>query len=116
MTRAASPPAVLPARPDAEIDEKVRRLPPYHVILLNDDDHSFEFVVHVLRQVFGYELEKAYTLTMEAHQQGRAVVWTGSKEVAELRVEQITTFHETRQFDNRKLGPLGCVIEPAPGG
>lgn len=50
---------------------------------------------------------------MEAHNSGQAVVWTGSKEVAELKLEQILTFHEDR--DDRKLGPLSCRIEPAPG-
>jgi ATP-dependent Clp protease adapter protein ClpS len=49
----------------------------------------------------------------EAHNRGRAVVWTGSKEVAELKAEQIQTFHQT--LDNgKKLGPLGVTIEPAP--
>jgi ATP-dependent Clp protease adapter protein ClpS len=55
-------------------------------------------------------------LTRQAHQQGRAVIWTGPKEVAELKLDQITTYHETRESDGKKLGPVGCVIEPAPGG
>jgi ATP-dependent Clp protease adaptor protein ClpS len=90
-------------------------LPPYHVIILNDDHHSFEFVIHVLREVFRHTVEQAFTLTKEAHDKGRAVVWTGNKEVAELKAEQVETFHETRERDGAKLGPLGCVIEPAPG-
>ena len=49
---------------------------------------------------------------MEAHNTGRAVVWTGPKEVAELKAEQMQSFHETRD-DGRKLGPLGVTIEPA---
>ncbi len=52
---------------------------------------------------------------MEAHTSGRAVIWTGSKEVAELKHEQVTTVKETRETDGAELGPLGCVIEPAPG-
>jgi hypothetical protein len=35
--------------------------------------------------------------------------------VAELQLEQIRSFHETRASDGAKLGPLGCTIEPAPG-
>ena len=35
------------------------------------------------------------------------------EEVAELKAEQISTFHETRQRDNKDLGPLGVRIEPA---
>lgn len=96
-------------------ETRVRRVPPYNVILENDDHHSFEFVIEVLRKAFGYSATRAYQLTEQAHTSGRAVVWTGPKEVAELKADQITTFHEVRA-DGTKLGPLGCSIEPAPSG
>jgi ATP-dependent Clp protease adaptor protein ClpS len=110
--------------PEPDLDVKVktqeetrtRRVPPFHVILENDDHHSFEFVVNTLRQALGYTTERAYQLMMTAHNSGRAVVWTGPREVAELKAEQIQTFHETREADGAKLGPLSCLVEPAPGG
>ena len=92
---------------------QTRRIPPYHVILLNDDHHTQEFVVEVLCKVLGVPVERASQLMMEAHTSGRAVVWTGPKEVAELKAEQIHTCSEVRE-DGRDLGPLGCTIEPAP--
>jgi ATP-dependent Clp protease adaptor protein ClpS len=93
---------------------QTRRVPPYHVVLANDDDHTIEFVIDVLRKVLGAPLERAVQLTMEAHSSGRAVIWTGPKEVAELKVEQVTTYHEVRSGDGAQLGPLTCTIEPAP--
>jgi ATP-dependent Clp protease adaptor protein ClpS len=102
-------------KPLAEEETRTRRVPPYHVILENDDYHSFGFVVDVLRQALGYSAERAFQLTEQAHTTGRAIVWTGPKEVAELKADQISTFHESRP-DGVKLGPLGCTIEPAPGG
>ena len=57
----------------------------YHVILDNDDFHSFEFVVEVLCKALGYARERSFQLTLQAHTSGRAVVWTGPKEVAELK-------------------------------
>src|SRR5262244_1247932 len=84
---------------------KTRRIPPYHVILLNDDHHSMEFVIDVLSKVLGCSLERAVQLMLEAHTSGRAVIWTGPKEVAELKAEQIRTFHEQRP-DGASLGPL----------
>ena len=66
-------------------EKKVRRVPPYNVILENDDHHSFEFVVGVLRKALGYTPERAQQLTQLAHNSGQAVVWTGPKEVAELK-------------------------------
>jgi ATP-dependent Clp protease adaptor protein ClpS len=94
--------------------EETRRVPPYHVILENDDHHSFEFVVDTLRKALGFNEQKSFELTNQAHRQGRAIVWTGPKEVAELKQEQIQSFHEIRA-DGKKLGPLGVTIEPAPG-
>ncbi len=109
------PGPIVTAEPETDEATRTRRLPPYNVILENDDHHSFEFVIMVLCKALGYSAEKSFQLTDEAHHSGCAVVWTGPKEVAELKAEQIQTFHEIRDPGNRDLGPLGCRIEPAPG-
>lgn len=96
-------------------ETRSRRVPPYHVILFNDDYHSFEFVVTVLRKALGYAEERAFQLTHEAHVSGRAVIWTGPKEVAELKADQVRSFQEFRGHDGTRLGSLTCSIEPAPG-
>jgi ATP-dependent Clp protease adaptor protein ClpS len=103
-------------KPRGREDTHTRRIPPYHVILLNDDRHSMYFVVEVLCKALGCTVERAVEYMLKAHTSGRAVVWTGPKEGAELKVEQIQTFHETSEADGRSLGPVGCTIEPAPGG
>ena len=61
--------------------------------------------MEVLTSVLGVAPERAYQFMMEAHTSGRAIIWTGSREVAELKLEQILTFHEDRD-GGRKLGPL----------
>jgi ATP-dependent Clp protease adaptor protein ClpS len=91
---------------------ETRQMPPYHVILDNDDHHSFEFVLEVLCKALNVTEQKAFILTEEAHTKGRAIVWTGSREVAELKAEQIQSFHEIRP-NGQKLGPLGVAVEPA---
>jgi len=103
-------------RPETDTTTEHKTLPPYHVILLNDDVHSMEFVVTVLQKVFGYDEQKASLLMLEAHHQQRAIVWSGSKEGAELKQEQVRSFHETRSLpdgSHQDAGPLGCDIEPA---
>lgn len=92
---------------------RTRIQPPYHVLIENDEHHSMVFVIMVLQKVFSYDTLKCVDLMMHAHENGEAVVWTGSKEVAELKLEQILTFHEKHHADGRALGPLGCRIEPA---
>jgi ATP-dependent Clp protease adaptor protein ClpS len=101
-------------KPIEKEETKTRRLPPYNLILENDDHHSMEFVMTVLQKVLGYNEQKSYQLMMLAHETGQAIVWTGSKEVAELKLEQMQSCHETRP-NGQKLGPLGVRIEPAPG-
>ena len=103
-------------KPDIDEETHTRRVPPYNVILENDDHHSMQFVVEVLCKALAVSVERAVGFMLQAHETGRAVVWTGPKEVAELKAEQIQTFHEVRESDGKKLGPVGCTIEPAPGG
>ncbi len=110
------PDVLVTTRPKERQETATRRVPPYHVILENDDLHTMEFVVDVLRKVLGCSAERAVQLMLQAHTAGRAIIWTGPKEVAELKVEQIRTFHQIHPLDETKLGPLGCSIEPAPGG
>src|ERR1700678_4014844 len=74
--------------------ESTRRIPPFNVILENDDYHSMAFVVDALRKALGLSEEKAFQFMELAHRTGRAVVWTGTKELAELKMEQIQSFHE----------------------
>jgi ATP-dependent Clp protease adaptor protein ClpS len=99
---------------DTAITTGTRRIPPYCVILHDDPDHSMQFVVEVLCKALGITLERAVEFMWTAHTTGRAAVWTGSKEGAELKAEQIQTFHETHYRDGRNLGPVGVSIEPAP--
>jgi ATP-dependent Clp protease adaptor protein ClpS len=110
-----APQATVRTRPKEQKKTRTRRIPPYNVILLNDDHHSMEFVVDVLREVLACTMERAFQLMLQAHATGRAIIWTGPKEGAELKAEQVRTFHETRALDGAKLGPLGCIIELAPG-
>lgn len=100
-------------RPREREKTDIKRLPPYHVILGNDDYHSFEFVIDVLRKVLGCTEQRAWQFAETAHRTGRAIIWTGSKEVAELKVEQVRSFHEVQGA--KKLGALHCTLEPAPG-
>ena len=102
-------------RPKEKHETRTRQVPPYNVVIENDDYHSFEFVVEALSKALGYAKERAFQLMLQAHNSGRAVVWTGPKEVAELKAERIRTLHEVREPGHLQLGPLSCAIEPAPG-
>jgi len=90
-----SPPAVeAPPIPERRrkkqpADAKPKPQPPYAVVLFNDDEHTFPFVIETLMKVFGYPQEKCYSITVQIHHDGRGIVWSGSREVAELKRDQI---------------------------
>jgi ATP-dependent Clp protease adaptor protein ClpS len=114
--KSPEPDVMVTTKPKEREETATRCIPPYHVVLENDDHHTMDFVVDVLRKVLGCTIEHAVQLMLQAHNTGRAIIWTGPKEVAELKVEQIRTFHQIHPENGSKLGPLGCSIEPAPGG
>ena len=58
------------ARHEHDTERKTRRQPPYAVILHNDDHNGMDFVIMVLRKVFGYTVEKCVELMLEAHEKG----------------------------------------------
>ena len=92
--------------------DKTKKQPPYHVILLNDDDHSFEYVIGMLQQLFGHPVEKGYQMAMEVHTKGRVIVDTTSKERAELKRDQIHAFGADVLIA-RCQGSMSATIEAA---
>ena len=65
---------------------------PWKVIVYNDPVNLMSFVVFVIRKVFGYNEEHAQKLMLEVHEKGKSIVWTGSREKAELYVQQLQGF------------------------
>jgi ATP-dependent Clp protease adaptor protein ClpS len=98
--------------PETESETVTRRQPPYAVILHNDDINTMEFVVAVLRKVFGYTVERCVELMLEAHQKGRSAVWIGPLEVAELKADQITSCGPDPLRITDGAGPLAVTVEP----
>jgi ATP-dependent Clp protease adaptor protein ClpS len=94
---------------------KPKPQPPYAVIVLNDEQHTFEYVIEVLQKVCAHKLEEAFTLTKRVHDTGQAVVWSGTMEVAELKRDQIRGFGPDFYADITVRFPLGVRIEPMPG-
>ena len=93
-------------------DDKTKQLPPYHVILHNDDDHTFEYVIHMMQRLFGHTIEKGFLIAKEVHEKGRVIVDTTSKERAELKRDQIHAFGPDPHLA-RCQGSMSASIEPA---
>src|ERR671931_2777354 len=103
----------LPASPKTRPEEQTRRMPMYNVVLLDDDYHTFEYVIAMLQQLFGYPREKGYQMALEVHTSGRVIVLTTTLEHAELKRDQIHAFGPDPYSSKECKGSMSAVIEPA---
>ena len=113
---AVEPAAAVPATPQAATprgDSRPQPQPRYHVVLWNDEDHTYQYVIAMLQKLFGHPPEKGYLLAREVDRQGRAIVLTTTKEHAELKRDQIHAFGAD-QLLNRSKGAMSASIEPEP--
>jgi ATP-dependent Clp protease adaptor protein ClpS len=79
----------------------------YNVILLNDDYTTMEFVLQILETLFQKSPAEAYRIMMHVHRNGRGLAGVYTWEVAETKVEKVTTL-------SREAGyPLRATIEDA---
>lgn len=92
---------------------KPKRQPRYHVILWNDDDHSYAYVMTMLLELFGHPLEKGFQLAKEVDASGKAIVLTTTMEHAELKRDQIKAYGKDPDIRACK-GSMSASIEPAP--
>lgn len=101
-------------QPKEEEKRGTEGLPPYNVILLDDDEHSFDYVIRMLKAIFGHPLKKGYRMAMEVHTTGRVVVATTNLEQAELKRDQIHAFGPDPRIPRCK-GSMSATLEPAIG-
>ena len=88
-----------------------RSQPRYHVRLWDDDKHTFVYVIHMLRELFGQSLEQAQQLAEQVDSGGSAVCLTTTKEHAELKRDQIHAYGKD-DIVNDCQGSMSCSIEP----
>ena len=99
-------------RPLEATERETEGLPPYNVVLLDDDDHSYEYVIFMLKALFGHPPEKGYELAREVDATGRVVVATTHLEEAELKRDQIQAFGPDPLIARCK-GSMSATVEPA---
>jgi ATP-dependent Clp protease adaptor protein ClpS len=91
--------------------QKPKRQPRYHVILWDDNAHSYEYVILMMQQLFGHTLEKGFQIAKEVDASGKAICLTTTKEHAELKREQIHAFGKDSLIARCK-GSMSASIEP----
>lgn len=95
------------------IEEDSQIEPPWHVILLDDNDHSYEYVIVMLGSVFGYGPEKSFALARIVDTAGRVIVATTTHEKA-LEYQEKIHSHGADPLIPRCKGSMSALVEPAP--
>ena len=88
-----------------------KRQPRYHVILWDDNDHTYEYVIEMMRKLFGHPLEKGIEIAVEVDSNGRAICLTTTLEHAELKLDQIHSYGADKLIKRCKCS-MSATIEP----
>ena len=99
------------AVPEVDVETTTRLAPRWQVVLLNDDDHTYDYVIEMLVALFGHSVERAFAMACEVDASGRVVVDTTSRERAELKQEQIHAYGADWRMP-RSAGSMSAEIEP----
>lgn len=75
--------------PELDLDRETRLSPLFHVVLLDDQEHTYEYVVEMLTKVFRKAWESALRHAVEVDTTGRTILETCPLEVAELKRDQV---------------------------
>ena len=87
----------------------------WNVVLLDDQDHSYDYVIRMVQQLFAHSKEKAFQIAKKVDTEGRAICMVTHKELAELKRDQILAFGRDPLMFSSK-GSMTAIIEPSIGG
>ncbi len=98
--------------PDVEVIQRDQLVPLYRVVLLDDNDHTYDYVIEMLQKIFIFTWEQAYRHAEEVDRCGRTVLITCELPEAEFARDQIHAYGADWRLERSK-GSMSAVIEPA---
>lgn len=98
--------------PGTETVEREDLIPMYSVVLLDDNDHTYDYVIEMLQKIFILSLDQAYQHAEEVDRCGRTVVITCELPAAEFARDQIRAYGVDWRLE-RSMGSMSAEIEPA---
>ena len=111
MARSKSKSATKKA-PNKQPQNKPRQIPRYHVVLWNDDLHTYDYVIAMMRKLFGHPTVKGKKIAKEVDTLGKAVCLTTTLEHAELKRDQIHAYGADPLIKDCR-GAMWSTVEPA---
>lgn len=103
--------AVVAPKKQPQAERKGQEIPRYHVVLWDSNDHTFEYVEKMLRELFGHTKEDCQAIAKGVDEDGRATALTTTKEHAELKRDQIHAYGKDNIEGSK--GSMWATIEEA---
>jgi ATP-dependent Clp protease adaptor protein ClpS len=98
--------------PEQEVRENDQSVPLYRVVLLDDNDHTYEYVIEMLQTIFVFTVDQAFRHAEEVDRCGRTVLITCELAQAEFARDQIQSYGPDPRLV-RSAGSMSAVVEPA---
>ena len=102
------------ASPETETPQREQFAPLYHVVLLDDDDHTYDYVIEMLQRLFLISQFEAFRHAVEVDTTGRTIVITCELAQAEFARDQIHAYGPDPRMPKSK-GSMSAILEPASG-
>ncbi len=90
-------------------------VPLYRVVLLDDDEHTYDYVIEMLQKLFAKSTEQAFNHAREVDSTGRTVIITCELLEAEFGRDQIQGYGPDWRMEKSK-GSMSAIVEPVGGG
>jgi ATP-dependent Clp protease adaptor protein ClpS len=84
----------------------------YNVIILNDEDHTMDYVVEMLQTTVRLSAQAALACTLEADATGSSIVYTCGLEEAENKRDLIHAYGPDWRIPHSP-GSVAALVEPA---
>lgn len=107
-------PEVAEPKVDVVVKEKnkPKQQPRYNVVLWDDPNHTFDYVIRMMHDLFGHTYEKGREIAKVVDSSGRAICLTTTKEHAELKRDQIHAFGGDPLSSSQINVSMKASIEP----
>ena len=98
--------------PGIEVTGRDVKSPLYRVVLLDDDDHTYDYVIEMLQKIFVFTLQEAYQHAVEVDTRGRTGLIVCELAQAEFARDQVQNYGPDWRLDRSK-GSMTAIVEPA---
>ena len=104
--------ATVTGLPEVKKRTEDERAPLYNVVLLDDDEHTYDYVIEMLQKLFAMSAPQAFNHAREVDSTGRTVVMTCELPEAEFGRDQIHAYGADWRMPKSK-GSMSAIVEQA---